>query len=338
MKPARGGGGPADFWTWIYSSRALIYSSALSLALGIALVPSPWGPGSPRLHGILMIVGVRLFYSGVMWAQLPGYTGNMPRRELSVAHSSLEAAGLVLAVLDTEAWRYPLAASGLVHSGIYILTRALGRTPLKAPNVLVVMGLLHSSASLLLGLSEILLLSFPSLSALSLMVRVDPSVYRYKIRWPAFWALACFSAGLLTLASESPLALSLLPAPWALLMPRLGSKGIYRLGSSAAKLLSWISIPAAAFGGGLDSFHLAVMGFLGVIMGSLCAPLLLPGILGRSSPARWIPLPAALAAAAAARFLYGILGSPLLLAACSSMVAGSLAAYAIKILRGERVL
>lgn len=325
-----------SFWVWIYSSRALVYSSAVSLVLGILFSQGLWGRGAQELHGILMILGTRLFYSGVMWSQLPGYTGHMPRRELSAAYSSLEVAGLGLAMAGDSSWRYLLAASGLLHAGIYLL-RGLGRIPLKAPNALVVAGLLHSSAALALGLPEILALSFPLLSALSLMVRVDPAIYGYRVRWPVFWTLAVVSAAMLILAAEIPLAISLIPAPWVLLMPRLGFKGIYRLGSSIAKILSLISVPAA-FGGGLGFFHLAAIGFLGVVMGSLCVPMLLPGILGRSSPRRWIPLPAAVAFSAVARLLYESTGSPLLLTACSAALAGAIALYVLTILRGEKVL
>jgi len=62
------------FWAWILVSRTLIIFSSAILAMGLLSIPI----GYIHIHAILMLLGVRLFYYGIMWAQIPSYTGYIP--------------------------------------------------------------------------------------------------------------------------------------------------------------------------------------------------------------------------------------------------------------------
>lgn len=293
---------PSRFWVWIYSSRVLVVFSSMLLILGLLSIPL----GSFGEHALLMLLGARLFYSGVMWAQIPGYAGYMPHPLLSILIASLEISGGLLATLGIWLWAYLFSISGLIHASIYIHRKAIGSSWLKLPNILTLAGLLHSSLSLLLRLPPIHTISFPLLSAISLMIRVDPNINGYRISKPVLYAYIAISIASLT-ASPIIGAETLIPIAGLVIAPlsrikvariswKMRVEDLYRLGSAVAKILGSSSlIIALTSPGSMDHIHLVLVGFLAVIMSSLCTPLLLPGIMGRAYKALWTPIPVIIA-------------------------------------------
>jgi hypothetical protein len=286
------------FWVWVYSSRVLVIASSVFLILGLFSIPL----GLVWEHVILMLLGIRLFYSGVMWAQVPGYAGYyMPHPLLSISIAVLEISGGVLAILGSWLWVYVIALSGFIHASVYLYRRAIGSSPLKLPNILTLAGLLHSSLSLAAGLGPLYSISFPLLSACSLMVRVEPNINGYRISRPLLYTYIALSIASLAL---SPLigVRSLVLIAGLVVIPlykikiggvslKLRVEDIYRLGSSIAKILGVLSMIVVLLGiRGVDYIHMSMIGFLAVIMASLCTPLLLPGIMGRAYRAKWVPI------------------------------------------------
>lgn len=278
------------FWVWVYACRVMIVASALLLILG--LVSPHYGFAE---HGLLMILGIRLFYYGIMWAQIPSYVGYMPHRALSLILLIAEISGSVLAILGYYVWIYILSLSGIIHSMIYMVKRGIGFSRLKAPNVLVVAGLIHSSVMIIIDPSPLSMLSFPLLSAISILIRVDPPMLGYNSRDTLVYIFIAISIAMLIL---SPLygITTIMIIPGAVLIPlhRVNPKGFYGVGSTIAKLTG-VSIAIMAITKNyppyIDTTHMLLIGFLGVIMGSLCAPMIVPGIMGRAyrSIPPWIP-------------------------------------------------
>jgi len=69
---------------------------------------------------------------------------------------------------------------------IYIVKRGIGFSRLKAPNMLVTAGLIHSSAMIIIDPSPLNMLSFPLPLAISLLIRINTTMLSYnsrKILW-----------------------------------------------------------------------------------------------------------------------------------------------------------
>ena len=104
------------FWAWILVSRTLIIFSSAILAMGLLSIPI----GYIHIHAILMLLGVRLFYYGIMWAQILSYTGYIPHRIFSFIALIVELIGILLAVVQIDLWPYLSSISILVLGSIYI--------------------------------------------------------------------------------------------------------------------------------------------------------------------------------------------------------------------------
>jgi len=286
-----GEAGEDRFWVWVYACRVMIVASALLLILGLMSLYYSFAG-----HSLLMILGIRLFYYGIMWAQIPSYVGYMPCRALSLILLLAEISGSVLAILGYYVWIYILSLSGTIHSMIYIVKRGIGFSRLKAPNMLVAAGLIHSSAMIIIDPSPLNMLSFPLLSAISLLIRIDPPVLGYNSRDTLVYIFIAISITMLIL---SPLygITTIMIIPGAVLIPlhRVHAKGFYGIGSTIAKITG-LSIAIMTITRNyptyIDITHMLLIGFLGVIMGSLCAPMIVPGIMGRAyrSIPPWIPV------------------------------------------------
>lgn len=300
-----GEAGEDRFWVWVYTCRVLILASALFLMLGLVSLYYSFAR-----HGLLMILGVRLFYYGIMWCQIPGYVGYMPHRALSLILLLAEISGSVLAFLGYHVWIYMLSLSGIIHSTIYILKRGIGFSRLKAPNMLVAASLIHSSAMILIDPNPLNMLSFPLLSAISLLIRVDPPMLNYNSRDTLVYIFIAISIAMLIL---SPLygitTITIIPGAVLIPLHRVSAKGYYGIGSTIAKITG-LSITLMTITNSyppyIDTTHMLLIGFLGVIMGSLCSPMIVPGIMGRAyrSIPPWIP--AIIFIVAVARALYRI--------------------------------
>ena len=69
---------------------------------------------------------------------------------------------------------------------IYIVKRGIGFSRLKAPNMLVAAGLIHSSAMIIIDPNPLNMLSFPLPLAISLLIRINATMLSYnsrKILW-----------------------------------------------------------------------------------------------------------------------------------------------------------
>jgi len=324
------------FWAWVLVSRAMIAASASFLLAGVLMAAI--GGRYLYYHGVLMILGIRSFYFGVMWIQLPGYTGYIPHRLLSMCILSAELWGLALAVLGIDTWQYVLALTTIALGSIYVL-KGMGVSWQKLPNAIAVEGMIHAGVSYLVGMEPIYGVSFPLLSALSLMVRVEPPMLGYRLSRKALLLYIAISAFLLASTLYIGLwAILAIPGAVILVLPRLSARGLYGVGSTIAKIIGVIgiiSIPAAPW---LDIGHLILIGFLGIIMGSLCAPLIVPGIMGRSYKEFPKTLPSIIALIAVARASYiGIPSRAIVEVLCLAM-AFLIIAYLYRIISSEKAL
>jgi len=322
------------FWAWILVSRTLIIFSSAILAMGLLSIPI----GYIHIHAILMLLGVRLFYYGIMWAQIPSYTGYIPHRILSFIALIMELIGILLAVVQIDLWPYLSSISILVLGSIYI-SKGLGTSWQKLPNTLTILGIAHASLSLLLGLDPLYSISFPLLSAISMMIRVEPSMFRYNVSKDLLAIYILISGFLLLLSFYlSFKIIMLIPAMLVLILNRVSFKNIYGIGSTVAKALGIIGSISIFLNMQIDSLHIILVGFLGVIMGSLCGPLIVPGIMGRSykefSPGYAI----AIALIAILRAIYREISMPFYIEVISFSMITLIFVYILKIMTSKRVV
>ncbi len=233
-------------------SQAALYTSLPLFLSGAAL-----GALRHALHVNLMVGGLMAFYFGVMYAQVPGFTRYMPRRPLSYA-----ALASLLVGIATSFWA-PLAASmGLAYA------RGIGASPLKMPNVLMLVGLCTSA---LAPNPMWTVYGFPLASALSLMLRVDPAKGGYR-QSRALWAFATAVYALIPMAGPTWM-------PAVGLATLIATRGVrfkdsYNIGSTLAKI-GLLLTPL-----GTHALYMSIA----VIMATICVPLLVPGILLREVP------------------------------------------------------
>lgn len=269
-----------SFFIWIRSSQAPVYIAALYLVIGVLVLRyRPW------LHEYFMVLGVRLFYVTVMWGQVPGFSGAMPHPVLSIVVVVSETLGALLGVLWPESllWQVFLWTASIAHT-IQYLPRGLGTTMRTMPNILTVSGLLFTLTTPLTGYIGVM--AFPLASVSSLLLRVDPSMRRRRIgvsRVAVYTAV--FIASYTALLATGYRELVLVPVTTLpLLLPWLGGRDIYRIGTTVSKIFALVSLPLSLVMPWQAVLHLVFIGFLGVTMASLCTPLLVPGIVWREVP------------------------------------------------------
>ncbi|MEZ0289928.1 MAG: hypothetical protein ABWJ42_02415 [Sulfolobales archaeon] len=269
-----------SFYIWIRSSQIPLYIAPIYILLGMLILGS-----KPGLHQYLMIFAVRLFYVGVMWGQVPGFSAMMPHPILSLLVGSMEVLAAILAVVEPRSllWQLFLWIGSIAHVAQY-MPKGLGRTMRTAPNIIVVIGLLLSLTTPLSGLLGVL--AFPIASVLSLLIRVDPNMRKSRITpglvilYTAIFAVS-WIIGLLSIYRD----LILLPLTILILfIPKIGGRDIYRLGTTLSKIVGLLTFPLSLIFSWDAVFHLAMIGFLALTMISLCTPLLIPGIIWREIP------------------------------------------------------
>ena len=332
---------PDDFKYWIYSSRALAYLSLVSFLTGLTAILLL----QVRYHQYLMIYGIRTFYSSIMWVQIPGYTGKIPPKYTSLAHAIAEGSSLPLILIGSESWLYPLGVSTAIHLSRY--HGAIKPTKLHSPNTLTVIGLLATYTVFITN--DIWALAyFPLLSAVSLLSRVDPSMRGYTVSVERIVALATIAlVSTIISVAKGFEYMALLLGSLPLVLPGFRRvENIYLKGSTTAKAIGIASLTILALQqladiAILDLSHLIVLGFLAVVMSSLCAPYLLPSILWRRVFEANINIPYLLLLSAVARAVllklpYTLI--PYTQAVSATLAIGAIAYYTFNLLKSKKVM
>ncbi|MGC9010510.1 MAG: hypothetical protein ACP5I7_07885 [Sulfolobales archaeon] len=277
-----------SFFVWVRSSQIPIYATPLYIIAGIFILGY-----KPHLHIYVMSFAVRLFYVGVMWGQVPGWSGAMPHKAISSLVASAEILAALMVLIDPWfidlrglSWQIPLWIGSVAHALQYF-PRGLGRTMRTAPNILTVVGLLYSLTTPWTNYMGILV--FPLASVLSLLLRVDPTKRKIKITVNhvlIFTLLFIISIVVpITTSSKEVYRLYLLPLTLLFFfLPKVGGGDIYMVGTSISKIIGLLSFPLSFIFSWSVSLHIALIGFLAITMASLCTPLLIPGIIWREIP------------------------------------------------------
>jgi hypothetical protein len=172
-----------------------------------------------------------------------------------------------------------------------------------------------------------------------MMIRVEPSIFRYNVSKDLLAIYILISGFLLLLSfSLSFKIIMLIPAILVLILNRVSFKNIYGIGSTVAKALGILGSISTFLNMQIDSLHMILVGFLGVIMGSLCGPLIVPGIMGRTykefSPGYAI----AIALIAILRAIYREISMPFYTDVISFSMIALIFVYVLKIFMSKRVV
>ncbi|MEM0283237.1 MAG: hypothetical protein QXE32_02905 [Sulfolobales archaeon] len=274
-----------SFFIWSRSSQIPLYMTPVYIILGVLIAGE-----KPELHGFLMVFAVRLFYLGVMWGQVPGFSGMMPHPLISIVILSSEIFSALYALIFPESlvWQITLWIGSIAHV-IQYMRRGFGTTMRRAPNIIVMAGLILALTTPFSGLLGVL--AFPLASVSSLLLRADPNMRKEKMdptRILIYTAIFVISWVLAIITRYYNLILLPITA-LIFFIPKIGGRDIYRLGTSVSKIIGFLSFPISLIAPWGVSFHLAMIGFLGVTMISFCTPLLIPGIIWRENP-KLLPL------------------------------------------------
>ncbi len=296
-----------------------------------------------RLHGDLMLGGLVLFYIGIMFSQHPGFTRVMPSPFASILIGLLAILWFITHALGMWfSWAVGVALS-VYYSLLIIITGGLGRKPLYWPNTFFLSGLISLAIAMYMG--GFRLLVFPVASIVSLMRRAESRqrpVYAIDIPYAALLpVMTYFLDNPVDLAALSLLTLAVVGIP-----RRFGQAfrtvyaRAYPTGSSLGRASLIITAILALIGVPLgDAAHMLFIGFIAVIMSSLCIPMLNPGILWFSMRRYGIvgfEIPSLLFISAILRAIYYILG-PQLLALSLILVFIAYIEVAVSYLSGERI-
>ncbi|BDR91775.1 hypothetical protein [Vulcanisaeta souniana] len=320
-------------------SQALLGLSIASFVIGSAILALRLG----HLHGDLMLGGLVLFYIGIMFSQHPGFTRVMPSPFASLLIGLLSITWFVTYVFGL--WFSWIVGVLLVLYYVLLIIRGgLGRKPLYWPNTFFLSGLIGLAIAFYMG-SGLGLLVFPVASIVSLMRRVES-------RQKPIYAIDVSYAVLLPIMTyflSSPIALAVLslltlvvigiPRGFGPAFKTIYSRA-YPIGSSLGRaslvitaILLLIGVPLG------DAVHMLFLGFIAVIMSSLCIPMLNPGILWFSMRHYGIAgfeIPALLFVSAILRAMYYIVG-PLLIMVSLVLVFIAYIEVAVSYLSGERI-
>ncbi|ADY02228.1 hypothetical protein VMUT_2031 [Vulcanisaeta moutnovskia 768-28] len=260
-------------------SQALIIISMVSFIAGSTVLMLRYG----SLHGDLMLGGLVLFYVGIMFSQHPGFTRVMPSPFASILIGLLAVTWIITYTLGL--WFNWIVGVILVlyYALLLIIRGGLGRKPLYWPNTFFLSGLI--SLAIAFYMSDFRLLVFPVASIASLMRRVESRqrpIYAVDIPYTVLLpVMTYFLDNPIVLAVFSLFTLVVIGVP-----RRFGQAfntiyaRAYSIGSSLGRvsliitaILSLIGVPLG------DAIHMFFIGFIAVIMSSLCIPMLNPGIL-----------------------------------------------------------
>ncbi|ADN50568.1 hypothetical protein [Vulcanisaeta distributa] len=320
-------------------SQALIILSMASFIIGSAVLALRYG----RLHGDLMLGGLILFYVGIMFSQHPGFTRVMPSPFASVLIGLLTIAWFVTYTLGVWfSWIMGIILA-LYYALLLIIRGGLGRKPLYWPNTFFLSGLISLMIALYLG--GFRLVVFPVASIVSLIRRVESRqrpIYAIDIPYAVLLPVMTYY-----LNNSIDLAVFSLFTLIAIGVPRRFGPAFkttysrtYPIGSSLGRAMLIITAILALIGVPLgDVIHALFIGFIAVIMSSLCIPMLNPGILWFSMRRYGIvgfEIPTLLFISAILRAVYYLVG-PQLIAASLILVLIAYIEVAASYLSGERV-
>ncbi len=320
-------------------SQALLVISMASFIIGSAILALRF----VRLHGNLMLGGLVLFYIGIMFSQHPGFTRVMPSSLASILIGSLAILWLITyAVGMWFSWVIGVVLA-IYYALLIIVRGGLGRKPLYWPNIFFLSGLISLAIALYMGGFRLFI--FPVASIVSLMRRAESRqrpVYVIDIPYAVLLpVITYFLNNPIVLAILSLLTLTAIGIP-----RRFGPafKTIYAraypVGSSLGRASLIITAILALIGTPLgDAAHMFFIGFIAVIMSSLCVPMLNPGILWFSMKRYGIAgfeIPTLLFMSAILRTIYYLVG-PQLIALSLALVFIAYMEVAVSYLSGEKV-
>ncbi len=296
-------------------SQVLIILSMASFIIGSAVLALRY----VRLHGDLMLGGLILFYVGIMFSQHPGFTRVMPSPFASVLIGLLAIAWFVTYTLGVWfSWVVGIILA-LYYALLLIIRGGLGKKPLYWPNTFFLSGLISLMIALYLG--GFRLVVFPVASIVSLIRRVESRqrpIYAIDIPYAVLLPV-------MTYYLNNPIDLAVLSlfALIAIGIPRrfgpafktTYSRTYPPVGSSLGRAMLIITAVLALIGIPLgDVVHALFIGFIAVIMSSLCIPMLNPGILWFSMRRYGIvgfEIPTLLFISAILRAVYYLVGPPI---------------------------
>ena len=238
--------------------------------------------GDYLIHGRLMLSGLILFYIGIMFSQHPGFTRIMPSPFASLLIGALTITWFITYVVNLW-FNYAVGLALVTYYILLLIYRGLGKMPLYWPNIFFLSGLISLGLAMYMGGSRLVV--FPIASIVSLIRRVEgrqrPN-YVIDILYSASLPIITYFLNYqISLALLSLLTLMVIGIPrrFGQAFKTVYSRA-YPIGSSLGRasliivlIISLVGIPT------IDVFHMLFLGFIAVIMSSLCIPMLIPGIL-----------------------------------------------------------
>ncbi|ABW01065.1 hypothetical protein [Caldivirga maquilingensis] len=284
-------------------SQAVLIVSLILLVTGPVLSVNYTG-----IHGRIMISGLVLFYLSVMYSQHTGFTRFMPSRLVSLVIGILAVSWSLAYILNQWAWRILLIAWVLLYVLVFV-ERGLGKIPLFYPNAFTVIGLL-SALTVILTNNPLSLLGFPLSSLTSLMRRVEDR------RRPSYLDLGFFTMPILmyfinhsySVALLALFGLMTLGIPSSL-PKRTGLSVAYPVGAVLGRFGLAVSLAVSIYATPLDALHMVLIGYIAVMMSSLCIPMLIPGYLWLWPRGYGFEIPVLIEGAALLRLIYPYTGS-----------------------------
>ncbi|WP_291999315.1 hypothetical protein [Caldivirga sp.] len=254
-------------------SQAILIVSLILLTIGPAL-----SVNLTEIHGRVMVSGLVLFYLSVMYSQHPGFTRLMPSRSVSLIMGILAVSWSLTYVLNQWVWRILLVAWVVLYVLIFI-ERGIGKIPLFYPNIFTVIGLI-SSLTVIVTNNPLSLIGFPLSSLTSLMRRVEDR------RRPSYLDAAFFTMPVLMYFINHPYSVTLLILFELLalgiplsLPKRVGLAVAYPVGAVLGRFGLAVSLAVSVYASSLSALHMVLLGYVAVMMSSLCIPMLIPGYL-----------------------------------------------------------
>ncbi|MFP3208016.1 MAG: hypothetical protein RXQ73_04985, partial [Caldivirga sp.] len=260
-------------------------------------------------HGRVMVSGLVLFYLSVMYSQHPGFTRFMPSRLVSLAIAALSISWALTYVLNLGSfiWKALLIAWVVLYIMVFV-ERGMGRIPLLYPNAFTVIGLASMLTAVFTN-NPLSLVGFPLASLTSLMRRVEDR------RKPSYLDAPFFTIPVLMYFIDSNVAVSLLVLfeLMAIGIPstlpkRSSLSAAYPIGAVLGRFSLAVSLAASLYAPQLDVVHMILVGFIAVMMSSLCVPMLIPGYLWLWPRGYGWETPILVEASALLRLVYGYFG------------------------------
>ncbi|WP_291765231.1 hypothetical protein [Caldivirga sp. UBA161] len=260
------------------------------------------------VHGRIMISGLVLFYLSVMYSQHVGFTKLMPSRPVSLIIGILAISWSLMYILNQWIWKALLAAWVLLYIMVFI-ERGIGKIPLFYPNIFTVIGLASALTAIVTN-SSLSLIGFPLSSLTSLMRRVEDR------RRPSYLDVVFFTIPILMFFINYPYSVALLVLFELMVLgipsslPKRTSLSLaYPVGAVLGRFGLAVSLVASMYASPLNALHMVLVGYVAVMMSSLCIPMLIPGYLWLWPRGYGFEIPVLIEGAALLRLAYLYIGS-----------------------------